>query len=385
MLVGEKLRLYPTKEQEEIFRRYCGTARFVYNKCLAEHIRAYEEEGITLGKFDLVKYAESLKYNEDLLWLKDISSGVVRIASMDLFSAFKRFFSVKGTGFPKFKKKGRCKEAFGLMTNKSHCRFIDNTHLKLSKIKEPVRVQNAIIPDKLGNPRVSFDGKYWYFSYTYEVNELNGVCNGETLGIDLGVKSLAVVSNGKVYKNINKTKRVRQLTKRKKHLQRKLANKFEMNKENCSTSKTGKKFIKTNNIEKLKKKIRLLDRKLRNIRDTYIHQVTYDVVKTKPKNIVIEDLNVRGMLKNRHQARAIQEECFYKFRQYITYKCKFYGINLIIADRFFPSSKKCSCCGRVKKLLPQSERTYVCECGFIMDRDLNASINLRDYGLAQER
>lgn len=345
-------------------------ALYIYNACLAECIRAYKEYNISLKKFDIKKYAESLKYNEDTSWLNEISSGVVQVVALDVASAFNNFYKRGCKGFPKFKKRGKCKESFGLKSDLSHCKFIDSTHLKFSKIKEPVRIREHWIPDKLLNPRVSFDGKFWYFSFSYEIPDSDLLENGDIIGVDLGVKSLAVLSNGVVYDNINKSKRIKQLEKRKRHLQRK----YEANKE-------GNKFIKTNNILKLENQIRLIDRRLRNIRDTYIHTVTAEIVKTKPFAVVIEDLNVSGMMKNKHLAKAIQQQELYKFRQYISYKCQGYGSHCIVADRFYPISKKCSCCGNIKRQLSLSERTYKCDkCGLIINRDLNASINLEIYG-----
>ena len=378
MLVGEKLRLYPTKEQEESFKQFCGTARFIYNKCLAEKINQYDNSGVSMSLRDLIKYVQNLKYSGEYDWLLSVPEAVTKQAINDLMKAYSNFFTGLGN-FPKFKKKGRCKESFFQRTD--GLRQIDKTHIKITGIKTPVRMngENIIYPVK--NPRVSYDGKYWYLSYSYEVNECNiNNANNEIIGVDLGIKSLAVLSNNTTYNNINKTKRVKRLKKRKIHLQRRLSKKFEMNKEECSISKSGKKYIRTNNIEKLKKRIRIIDRKLRNIRDTYIHQVTYDLVKAKPNSIVIEDLNVRGMMKNRHLSKAIQDQCFYKFREYLTYKCKFYGINLIVADRFFPSSKRCNQCGNIKRNLKLKDRTYKCDiCGLVIDRDLNASINLMKY------
>lgn len=377
MVAGEKIRLYPTDEQVQVFKKYCGAARFVYNACLAEKIRAYQEDSISLSKFELNEYAASLKHQEEHSWLKEISSGVVTIASQDVSSAFNLFFKRGNKGFPKFKKKGKCKESFGLLNIVGHCKFVDSTHLKLSKIKEPVRIKEHWIPSKMLNPRVSFDGKFWYFSFSYEVAESKPVEDGEIIGVDLGIKSLAVTSDGVVYDNVNKSKRVKQLERRKRHLQRQLSRKYEKNKD-------GRKYVKTNNIIKLEQEIRLIDRKLRNIRDTYIHTVTTDIVKTKPYKVVIEDLNVSGMMKNRHLSRSIQQQEFYKFRQYLTYKCQFNGVQLKVADRFYPSSKTCSCCGYKRKFLSLSERVFVCpECGLEMDRDLNAAINLKNYALAQ--
>lgn len=375
-MAAEKIRLFPTPEQVEQFKQYCNASRFIYNACLAEKIRAYQEDDISLGKFDIVKYAESLKYSEEYSWLWGISSGVVRIAAQDLDNAYNLFFKRGNKGYPKFKKKGKCKESFGLKSDLSHCHFKDSTHLKFSKVKEPVRIRKHWIPDKMYNPRVSFDGKFWYFSFSYEIEESPVSDSEEVIGIDVGVSNFATTSDGVIYENINKTHRVKQLEKRKRKLQRKLSRKYLMNKE-------GSKFVKTNNIKKLEYQIKMIDRKLKNIRNTYIHGITYNMVKTKPGCIVIEDLNVSGMLKNKHLSKAIQQQEFYKFRQYLTYKCQFYGVHLIVADRFYPSSKTCSCCGYKRRFLSLSERTFICpECDMVMNRDLNAAINLKNYALA---
>lgn len=190
------------------------------------------------------------------------------------------------------------------------------------------------------------------------------------LGIDLGIKEYAICSDSTVYSNINKTDYVCRLEKRKKRLQRQLSRKYGMNKQ-------GNKFVKTQNIIKLEQRIRLIDRKLTNIRDNYVHTVTKQLVLKKPKAIVIEDLNVKGMMKNKHLSHAIGQQNFRKTREYLTYKAELYGIPLIIADRFYPSSKRCSNCGSIKKDLKLKDRVYHCSvCGLKIDRDLNASLNL---------
>lgn len=230
---------------------------------------------------------------------------------------------------------------------------------------------------KYSNPRVSFDNKYWYLSVGVEVPKKEKTLTDVSLGIDLGIKELAVCSNGTIYKNINKTQRVKKLEKRLKRLQRKLSRKYEQNKTK------ERKVVKTKNAIKLEKRIQLLHRKLANIRKNHLHQTTSDIVKTKPCRIVLEDLNVMGMMKNKHLAKSIAEQGFYEFRRQLTYKCELHGIELVIADRFYPSSKTCSCCGAIKKDLKLSDRTYHCnKCGLVMDRDLNASINLANYQLA---
>lgn len=368
MLAGERIRLYPTEEQIKVFKKYCGAARFAYNACVAEKIRQYKEHGINIGRFTLQKYAGRLKYMDGRSWLKEVTSSVVRVASQDASNAFDAYFRRSGVGYPKFKKKGKCKEGFGLDAN--HCKFFDQTHIKISKIKEPVLIKCHWIPEKIYNPRISFDGKYWYFSFSYEVQDFPMSGSDKVVGVDLGIKNLAVTSDGVSFGNINKSRRVRQLEKRLIRLRRKLYRKYEKNGSRVETS----------NIRKLKHQIRLINRKLKNIRDTYIHQVTYALVKTKPGCIVIEDLDVSGMLKNKYLRKKIKQQSFYKFRQYLTYKCQHFGIGLVIADRYFPSSKTCSCCGHVRDL-SLSDRVYICpECGLQIDRDLNAAINLRNYG-----
>ena len=372
LIVGERIRLSPTKEQEELFKIFSGTARFTYNECLRYKIDCYKESGYSCTVQDLIEHLQDLKYSDDYSWIRKTPEAVTKQAIIDLDKAYNQFFKRGNKGFPKFKKKGKCKESFYVRADKF--RQLDSRHIQITGIKTPILMKSHSMITKLLNPRISFDGKFWYLSYSYEYNEPEPVSSGEIVGVDLGIKSLAVSSDGNVYSNINKTKRVKQLKKRKRHLQRQLSRKYEKNKE-------GRKYVKTSNILKLEQRVRLIDRKLKNIRDTYIHTTTMDIVRTKPYAIVIEDLNVSGMMKNKYLSKSIQEQEFYKFRQYITYKCKAYGSRLIVADRFYPSSKTCSCCGSRKKFLSLSERTYRCtQCGSEMDRDLNASINLKNYG-----
>lgn len=196
------------------------------------------------------------------------------------------------------------------------------------------------------------------------------------IGIDLGIKDLAICSDNRSYTNINKTDKVRKLNKKKRRLQRKVSKKYLKNKKGVC-------YCKTRNIIKSERQLLKVNRKLTNIRNTYLHSVTSEIIKRKPSFIVLEDLNVKGMLRNKHLAKAIQEQCFSEFRRQIAYKCEWNAIELIIADRFFPSSKLCSCCGNIKKDLKLSDRVYHClECGNVIDRDYQASVNLRNYGIS---
>lgn len=256
-------------------------------------------------------------------------------------------------------------------------RFTDKT-CNIEKIGKVKFKTNYNIPScKYINPYCSYDGKYWYLSFGFEHNENQVVLNKDlSIGIDLGVKDLAIVNVlDKPIKNINKTKRVKKIKKRLRRLQRQVSRKYEEN-------RCGNKFVKTNNIIKLERQIKLLHRKLSNIRNNHIHQATNKIIKLKPYRVVMEDLNVVGMMKNKHLAKAIAEQCFYEFARQIKYKCEFNGIEFIQVDRFYPSSKTCSECGNIKKDLKLSDREYICEeCGCVIDRDKNASINLGNYGL----
>ena len=228
---------------------------------------------------------------------------------------------------------------------------------------------------KYTNPRVSFDGKYWYISIGTETEQPIVELTDESVGVDVGIKELAICSNGMTFKNINKTKKVKKHEKRLRRLQRRVSYKYLKNKE-------GSKFVKTSNIIKIEKQIKLLHRRLANIRSNHSHQATNMIVKTKPSRVVMEALNIKGMMKNKHLSKAIAKQCLYEFKIQMKYKCEFNGIEFIEADTWYPSSKTSSECGHIKSKLSLSERTYICEeCGCVIDRDYNASINLSRYRL----
>ena len=227
---------------------------------------------------------------------------------------------------------------------------------------------------KYFNPRVRFDGINWYLTVGIEVSIAQSQKENEGLGIDLGVKDLAVCSSGQVYKNINKTSRVRRLKKKLRRLQRKISRKYNKNKK-------GESYKKTRNIIKSEKKLLKINHRLTNIRTDYIQKTTTEIIKREPSFVVLEDLNVKGMMKNKHLARAIQEQKLSEFYRILKYKCEWNGIRFITADRFYASSKICSFCGNKKNDLKLSDRTYKCEhCGTVIDRDFNASVNLYKYG-----
>lgn len=323
---------------------------------------------------DVRKEFTQLKKQDDFKWLNEVSNTTMVESMRSLDKAFKSFFKKIGK-YPKFKSKRKLRQSFYVRYDRLHFK---NNICNIGKIGKVKFKTNYKIPNcKYSNPYCSFDGKYWYLSFEVEVEENQTTLNKDlSIGIDLGISNLAILNClDKPIKNINKTKRVKRLNKRLKRLQRQISRKYEANKQ-------GNKFVKTNNIIKLEKQIKSLHRKLSNIRLNHTHQTTNKIIKLYPYRIVMEDLNISGMMKNKYLSKAIQEQCFYEFIRQMKYKCEFNGIDFIQVDRFYPSSKTCSCCGQIKSDLKLKDRIYVCDnCGFEIDRDKNASINLGNYGL----
>lgn len=368
-----KIRLLPTEQQELLMLKSIGCSRFAYNWALNRCNELYEQ-GIKYNMSNIRKEFTQLKKQEEFKWLNEVSNTTMVEAMRNLDKAFKTFFKTK-KGHPKFKSKRKSKQSF-------YVRY-DNLYFKkgicnIEKVGKIKFKTNYNIPNcKYSNPYCSYDGKYWYLSFGVEVEENQTTLNKDlSIGIDLGIKDLAIVNClDKPIRNINKTKRVKVLKKRLRRLQRQVSRKYEAN-------RCGNKFVKTNNIIKLEDQIKLLHRKLSNIRNNHIHQATSKIIKLNPYRIVMEDLNIVGMMKNKHLSKAIAEQGFYEFIRQIKYKCEFNGIEFIQVDRWYPSSKTCSCCGNVKQDLKLKDREYVCDkCGLVIDRDKNASINLGNYGL----
>lgn len=377
MIKSVKIRLLPNKEQEVLMFKSIGCSRFTYNWALNRCNELYQQ-GVIYNMSNIRKEFTQLKKQDEFKWLNEVSNTTMVESMRNLDLAFKRFFKTK-EGYPKFKTKRKSRQSFYVRYNKLY--FLDDI-CNIEKIGKVKFKTNYDIPKgrnicRFSSPYCSFDGKYWYLSFGFEVEENQTTLNNDlSIGIDLGIKDLAVVNVlDKPIENINKSKKVRKLKKRLKRLQRQVSRKYEANKQ-------GNKFIKTNNIIKLEKRIKLLHRKLSNIRNNHIHQATNKIIKLKPYRVVTEDLNVKGMMKNKHLSKAIQEQGFYEFIRQMKYKCEFNGIQFIQADRYFPSSKLCSCCGSIKKDLKLKDRVYKCDCGLEIDRDKNASINLGNYGLA---
>ena len=391
MLRGIKITLNLTNEQKQQMWKSASVARWCYNYAITrdrEHYSNYLKDDTlprTLYEGQIRKELTVLK-NTTHPWLKEVGSNVIKQAVKDWNNARNRFF--KGLcKAPKYKSKTVSKPSF----------YVNYETL--------VRVEGGFRGERLGfikttqplpkipkgthymNPRISFDGKYWYLSFTYEVPNVSVKLTDSVIGVDLGIKTLATLSTGEFIENINKSHRVKQLEKQLRREQRHLARQLQANtKGYITTAKGGRKPIYKrsldlcSNIQNTKRKIKLLYRKLSSIRLNHIHQTTSYIVKQLPKGVVIEDLNVRGMMKNKHLAKHVQNSMFYEFRRQLGYKCSEYGIQLVIADRFYPSSRACSCCGFIKSDLKLNNRVYKCNsCGLEIDRDLNAAENLANY------
>ena len=377
-----KVRLKPNNKQLTKLFQYAGCARFAYNWAVAREQENYNQGNKFLTDNELRKEFTQLKKLPEYNWLNEVSNNVTKQAIKDACDSYNRFF--KGQcKYPKFKSKKHSTPSFYQDTVK--IRFTD-THVKVegfAKSKKQNKQQlnwiklceKGRIPTncKYMNPRFTYDGLYWYVTVGIEIDDNTNLSLVEGIGIDLGLKDLAICSDGNTYKNINKTQRVKKLERRKRRLQRSISRRYEKNKKGVS-------YCKTSNIIKREKELLKVNKRVTNIHHNYLHQTTSEIVKRKPSFICIEDLNVSGMMKNRHLSKAVQQQGFYEFRRQIEYKSGWSNIPVIIADRFFPSSKLCSCCGTINKDLKLSDRIYKCECGNIIDRDLQASLNLKVYG-----
>ena len=376
MIKSYKVRLEPNKQQEKQMFFQAGCARHIYNWTLAFQKERYEKGEKFISAMGMSKYLTAYKKQEGNEWLKDCDSIVLVTAYTDACTAFKNFFREVKKGnaksYPRFKSKNKTTPAFA--PNYQAIKISEN-QVKLPKIGIVKLSRKNYIPivNKYSNPRVTYDGLHWYISVGVEQEDYKPELNPTVLGVDLGVKDLAIVSDGTVYKNINKTAEMKKLEKRLKRLQRQVSKKYDMNKD-------GKVYHKTNNIIKLEKQILKLQHRIRDIRNNYRHTMTHQLVEKKPQKIVIEDLNVKGMMKNKHLSDAIGKQGFFEIQRQLQYKTQEYGIELVIADRWYPSSKTCSRCGNVKQDLKLKDRVYICpKCGLEIDRDLNAAINLSQY------
>ena len=376
MLKSFRTEINPTAEQKIKINKTIGTCRYVYNFYLS-HNKSLHDKGekfMTGKSFSVWLNNEYIPNNPDKAWIKEVSSKLLKKSIEDGCTAFTRFFKGQ-SGFPKFKKKGKSDvKMYFVKNNPKDCRCerhrVNIPTLGWVRIKEKGYIPTTKDGWKIKSGTVSMKAGRYYISVLAEVPDVKIISHGNSgIGIDLGVKELAVVSDGKIYKNINKSARVKKLEKKLRREQRCLSRKYENLKKGESAQK---------NIQKQKLKVQRLHHRINNIRTDYINKVIAEIVKTKPSYIVIEDLNVKGMMKNRHLSKAVASQKLYEFRIKLKSKCDDNGIELRVVDRWYPSSKLCHRCGCIKKDLKLSDRIYRCGCGYIEDRDFNAALNLRD-------
>jgi putative transposase len=376
MIKSMIIRLFPTKDQEQKMWQHIGASRFIWNYMLALQQERYENGEKHLSAYDMNYLLAPLKRNNEYEWLSNVSHSTLQRSCSDLAKAYDCFFK-KRSGFPKFKSRKKSKPSFPLRDDVGRVWFSE-TCVNVPTIGKVAYKTNYNIPlgnkIKFVNPRIQYTANHkWIITVGVECESQAPTLTDKPMGIDLGVKELAVVAFGDeqiVFHNKNKSKKVRQLRRKLKHLQRNLARKH----------RTNGSYEETNAIKELKDQIKRLYFHIANIQHDYIHQTTHELVSLLPCRVIMEDLNVKGMMKNRHLSRAVAEQCFYEFVRQMEYKCEWSGIEFVEADRFYPSSKTCSCCGSYLKNLKLQDRTYNCPvCGLKIDRDYNAAINLMNY------
>mgnify|MGYP000242416455 FL=1 len=377
LLKSFKTEINPTEEQKIKIHKTIGTCRYIYNFYLFHNKELY-----TLGKKFMSGKSFSVWLNNDYLpnhqeysWIREVSSKSVKHSIEDACTAFSRFFHHQ-SGFPRYKKKGRSNVKMYFVRNNPKDCLCERHRIKIPTLGWVRLKEKGYIPTSkdgyiIKSGTISMKAGRYYVSALVEVTDpVRDSCFSDGVGIDLGLKNLAFISNGTVYRNINKTARIRKLEKQLRRAQRKLSRKYENLKKGEPTQKA--------NIRKQKLKVQKLHQRLENIRTDYINKTISEIVKTKPSHITVEDLNVSGMMKNRHLSKAVASQKFYEFRTKLKTKCEEFGIELRIVSRWYPSSKTCHCCGHIKKDLKLSDRVYRCACGYIEDRDFNAALNLRD-------
>lgn len=377
MLKSFKTEINPTEEQKVKIRKTIGTCRYIYNFYLAHNKELHDNgEKFMSGKsFSVWLNNEYLPKNPDKLWIKEVSSKSVKHSIENGCVAFTRFFKHQ-SAFPNFKKKGKSDvKMYFVKNNPKDCRCerhrINIPSLGWVRMKEKGYFPTSKDGYVIKSGHVSIKADRYYVSVLIEIPN-NKIANNsnEGIGIDLGLKDFAIVSNGKTYKNINKSAKLKKLEKQLIREQRSLSRKYENLKKGESTQRA--------NIQKQKRVVQKLHHKIDDIRTDYINKTIAEIVKTKPSYITIENLNVSGMMKNKHLSKAVASQKFYEFRTKLQAKCKESGIELRVVDRWYPSSKTCHCCGAIRKDLKLSDRIFQCDCGYIEDRDFNAALNLRD-------
>ena len=375
-----KIEINPTDDQKSKIHQTIGVSRFIYNFYIAHNKEIYEKEGKFVSGMDFSKWLnnEYIPNNQDKKWIKEVSSKATKQAIMNGDKAFKDFFK-KAKDFPRFKKKkNQDVKAYFPKNNKTDW-TIERHRVKIPTLGWVRLKEFGYIPTNsiVKSGTVSQKADRYYVSILVEETYIKiSNPNNEGLGIDLGIKEFAICSNGNKFKNINKTSTVKKIEKKLKREQRKLSRKYESLKIRNKNIKEGR--ATRQNIQKQVVKVQRLHQRLANIRTDYINKTVFSIVKQKPSYITIEDLAVSNMMKNKHLSKAISSQKFFEFKTKLMSKCKQNNIELRIVDRFYPSSKTCSNCGKIKKDLKLSDRIYKCDCGFTIDRDLNASINLKN-------
>lgn len=428
MIKSIRVQLLPNNKQKTKLFQFAGAARYAYNWALNKQMDHFCEGHKIQTDSALRKEFTVLRHAEENKWLQDVSNNVTKQAIKDLCIAYKNFFrKQKQPGYIKYTSKkiahyNRIGKSLTVYDMNGHPKFrskkngdfrfyqdnvkiqFTETHVKLeslagSRRKNRQRLnwirlaeRNRIpVRAKYTNPRIAFDGERWWLSVGIQtarkLKPLRGLSfayrkrryiRSEGIGIDLGIKDLAVLSDATKVRNINKTRAIRRLKKKRRRLQRQVSRKYQMNKK-------GDRYCKTSNLIKSEKQLLRINHRLANIRQNHVHQTTTAIIKRKPSFVCLEDLNIRGMMKNRYLSEKIQEQNLYEFRRQIEYKAHWAKISVIIADRWYPSSKTCVICGHVKKDLNLSERMYVCPvCGNVIDRDFQAALNLKRYGDAEQ-
>ena len=387
MLRAYKTEIHPTEEQKKKINQSIGVCRWLYNLYIAKNKELYQQykDGIIdkkksfMSANDFDKYINNeVKVLDEYKWINSCGSKARKKAICNAETAFKKFFKGESK-FPRFKKKNKQDVKLYFPKNNKTDWRVERHRIMIPSFKMVRLKEFGYIPTnvKVINGTVSRKADRYFVSVIVDVNEIEKQENtGESIGIDLGLSQFAICSNGLTKKNINKTNRVKKLGKKLKREQRKLSRKYESLKHKNKNKEEG--TVTRQNIQKQIVKVQKLHHKLTNIRTDYINKIVDEIVRRKPSHITIEDLNVSGMMKSRHLSKAIAQQKFYEFRVKLEYKCKLLGIELRIVDRFYPSSKLCHNCGTIKKELKLSDRVYICECGYREDRDINASLNLRD-------
>ena len=378
MIRGYRIKIFPKEEQKKMIHKSFGCTRFIYNWCIDRISENYNKTKKTLSSIELQKEIVILKKQIEYSWLNEVSANMLKQVTIDCSNAYKRWFklikqnnNIKGKPRYKSRKsKQNCPTRTDRMTfNGRYVHLEKIGNVKLSKVK-------IDLDGKLMNARLNFDGiDYWLsFSVEYKDIQLEEKPKTEPIGIDLGLKTLVYCSNGNTYEKPH----TKMIDKKIKYLQRKISKIYQPMIDYCKETRTKFSTLKkSNNLTKLEKELRKYQIRKTNILDSNIHRITSDLIKINPERIVIEDLNIKGMMSNHKLARSIQSSKFYEVRKQLVYKCKNNNIKLIVADRFYPSSKTCSSCGKIKDDLKLKDRVYRCpQCGTIIDRDLNAAINL---------